>query len=287
MTYSPPLRDLAFSLEHVAGASALRALYPGYDADTEAAVLDAAGRLARDVLAPLNRIGDEQGARFENGRVFAAPGFPAAYKAFAEGGWNALSADPEFGGQGLPKALEIATFEMFDAANMAFGLCPILTQGAIEALTAHGIRPQQQLYLPKLISGEWTGTMNLTEPQAGSDLASLNTRAETDADGSYSPHRPEDLHHLGRSRLRGEHRPSRAGAPSRRAAGHQRHVAVRGAEASRECGGISGRGQCAAARRHRAQARHPRLAHLHDAFRRRARGAGRRSEPRLWRTCSR
>ena len=186
MTYSPPLRDLAFSLEHVAGASVLRGLYPGYDADTEAAVLDAAGRLARDVLAPLNRVGDEQGARFENGRVFSAPGFPAAYKAFAEGGWNALSADPEFGGQGLPKALEIATFEMFDAANMAFGLCPILTQGAIEALTAHGNPAQQQLYLPKLISGEWTGTMNLTEPQSGSDLASLKTRAEKNADGSYS-----------------------------------------------------------------------------------------------------
>ena len=186
MTYSPPLRDLAFSLEHVAGASALRALYPGYDDATEAAVLAAAGRLARDVLAPLNRVGDEQGARFENGRVFTAPGFPAAYKAFAEGGWNALSADPEFGGQGLPKALEIATFEMFDAANMAFGLCPILTQGAIEALTAHGSPALQQLYLPKLISGEWTGTMNLTEPQSGSDLASLKTRAEKNADGSYS-----------------------------------------------------------------------------------------------------
>jgi alkylation response protein AidB-like acyl-CoA dehydrogenase len=186
MTYSPPLRDIAFSLEHVAGAGALKPLFPGYDADTEAAVLDAAGRLARDVLAPLNRVGDEQGARFENGRVFAAPGFPAAYKAFAEGGWNALSADPEFGGQGLPKALEIATFEMFDAANMAFGLCPILTQGAIEALAAHGSPALQALYLPKLISGEWTGTMNLTEPQSGSDLASLKTRAERNADGSYS-----------------------------------------------------------------------------------------------------
>jgi alkylation response protein AidB-like acyl-CoA dehydrogenase len=185
MTYSPPLRDLAFSLEHVAGAGQLRPLFPAYDADTEAAVLDAAGRLARDVLAPINRTGDEEGARFENGRVFAAKGFPAAYKAFAEGGWNALSADPEFGGQGLPKALEIATFEMFDAANMAFGLCPILTQGAIEALAAHGSPAQKALYLPKLVSGEWTGTMNLTEPQAGSDLAALKTRAERQADGSY------------------------------------------------------------------------------------------------------
>jgi len=186
MTYSPPLRDLAFSLEHVAGASALKPLFSGYDADTEAAVLDAAGRLARDVLAPINRIGDEQGARCENGRVFAAPGFADSYRQFADGGWNALSADKEFGGQGLPKALEIATYEMFNAANMAFGLCPILTQGAIEALAAHGNPAQQALYLPKLISGEWTGTMNLTEPQSGSDLASLKTRAERNADGSYA-----------------------------------------------------------------------------------------------------
>jgi len=185
MTYSPPLRDLAFSLEYVAGANALRPLFPGYDADTEAAVLEAAGRLARDVLAPLNRVGDTEGARFENGRVFAAPGFREAYKAFAEGGWNALSADPDFGGQGLPKALEIATFEMFNAANMAFGLCPILTQGALEALAAHGSPSQKSRYLPKLVSGEWTGTMNLTEPQSGSDLASLRTRAEPNADGTY------------------------------------------------------------------------------------------------------
>jgi alkylation response protein AidB-like acyl-CoA dehydrogenase len=185
MTYSPPLRDLAFSLEHVAGAGTLRALYPGYDAESEAAVLDAAGRLARDVLAPLNRVGDETGARLENGRVVAAPGFAEAYKAFAGGGWNGLSADSDFGGQGLPKALEIAAFEMFDAANMAFGLCPILTQGAIEALSAHGSSSQKALYLPKLVSGEWTGTMNLTEPQSGSDLSSLRTRADKNDDGSY------------------------------------------------------------------------------------------------------
>jgi alkylation response protein AidB-like acyl-CoA dehydrogenase len=185
MTYSPPLRDLKFALEHVAGAGRLRDCFPGYDAETEAAVLDAAGRLAHDVLAPINRTGDEDGARLENGRVFAAPGFAEAYKAFAEGGWNGLSADPEFGGQGLPKAIEVAAFEMFDAANMAFGLCPMLTQGAIEALATHGSPAQQALYLPKLVSGEWTGTMNLTEPQSGSDLSGLRTRAERQSDGSY------------------------------------------------------------------------------------------------------
>ncbi len=185
MTYSPPLRDLQFALEHVAGAGRLRDCFSGYDADTETAVLEAAGRLARDVLAPINRKGDEDGARFENGCVFAAPGFVEAYKAFAEGGWNGLSADPDFGGQGLPKSLEIAAFEMFDAANMAFGLCPILTQGAIEALASHGSAAQKALYLPKLISGEWTGTMNLTEPQSGSDLSGLRTRAEPQGDGTY------------------------------------------------------------------------------------------------------
>src|SRR5579862_6036696 len=166
MTYSPPLRDLHFALEHVAGAGRLRDCFAGYDAETETAVLEAAGRLACDVLAPINRTGDKEGARFENGRVFAAPGFAAAYRAFAEGGWNGLSADPAFGGQGLPKALEIAVFEMVQAANMAFGLCPMLTLAAIEALSLHGTERQKATYLPKLISGEWTGTMNLTEPQA-------------------------------------------------------------------------------------------------------------------------
>ncbi|MGB8365976.1 MAG: acyl-CoA dehydrogenase [Rhizomicrobium sp.] len=187
MTYTPPLRDLSFALNEVAGAGALRACeaFSGFDDETEAAVLAAAGKLARDVLAPLNRAGDKSGARFENGRVYAAPGFADAYRSFAAGGWNALSADPEYGGQGLPKALDIAVFEMFDAANMAFTLCPTLTQGAIEALAAHGTPAQKSLYLPKLISGEWTGTMNLTEPQSGSDLASLRTRAEPASDGSY------------------------------------------------------------------------------------------------------
>ena len=185
MTYIPPLRDLSFALNEVAGAGALRSLFPGFDAETEAAVLDAAGRLAHDVLAPLNRTGDRTGIRFEDGRVLSAPGFADAYRAFAEGGWNALSAAPDYGGQGLPKALEIAVFEMFDSANMAFGLCPILTQGAIEALALHGNARQKTLYLPKLVSGDWTGTMNLTEPQSGSDLALLRTRADKSSDGTY------------------------------------------------------------------------------------------------------
>jgi len=182
MTYNPPLRELDFALSEIAGAALLQEQggFEGFDRETIAAVLDAGGKLARDVLAPLNRSGDEVGARFENGHVLSAPGFAQAYRAFAEGGWNALAADPQHGGQGLPRVLALAVFEMVHSANMAFGLCPLLTQGAIEALAAHGTERQKRLYLPQLVSGAWTGTMNLTEPQAGSDLAALRTRAEPD-----------------------------------------------------------------------------------------------------------
>ncbi len=183
MTFTPPLRDLAFSLWEVAGARDLAPHFESFDADTVQAVLETAGSLAADVLAPLNRAGDEIGARFENGKVVPVPGFAEAYKAFAQGGWNGLAAAPEHGGQGLPKALEVCVYEMMQSANMAFSLCPMLTQGAIEALSAHGTPRQKLLYLPRLVSGEWTGTMNLTEPQAGSDLALLRTRAEPDGDG--------------------------------------------------------------------------------------------------------
>ncbi|MGH6999253.1 MAG: acyl-CoA dehydrogenase family protein, partial [Phenylobacterium sp.] len=155
------------------------------DDDTVAAVLEAAGAFTEEQLAPLNRKGDQVGARYENGAVIAAPGFADAYQAFVAGGWNSLSADPEHGGQGLTKAMELAVFEMVHASNMAFGLCPMLTQGAIEALDLHGTERQKSLVLPKLVSGEWTGTMNLTEPQAGSDLAAVTTRAEPDGNGGY------------------------------------------------------------------------------------------------------
>ena len=187
MTYKAPLRDLTFTLAQVADIDQLAGggAFPDFDRDTMSAVLDAAGALAGDVLAPLNRIGDQVGAACANGRVTAAPGFAAAYKAFAEGGWNSLSADPEFGGQGLPKALELAVFETFQAANMAFALCPMLTQGAIEALQAHGDARQRSIYLPRLVSGEWTGTMNLTEAQSGSDLSTVRARAEPDGNGGY------------------------------------------------------------------------------------------------------
>ncbi len=182
MTYRPPIRDLLFSMESAAGFARLQPLFPAADDETVRQVLQAAGALAADVLAPLNEVGDRQGARLENDQVIAAPGFAGAYRQFAAGGWNGLSADPAHGGQGLPRALEIAVFEMVQAANMAFGLCPMLTLAAIESLARHGTDRQQALYLPRLITGEWTGTMNLTEPQAGSDLGAIAMRAEPDGD---------------------------------------------------------------------------------------------------------
>ena len=185
MTYRAPVKDLVFALVEAAGFERLGPYAPGVDRDMVEAVLEAAGELASDVIAPLNRPGDVQGSRLLNGRVVAPDGFVDAYKAFAQGGWNSLSAREEFGGQALPKALELAVFEMVNGANMAFALCPTLTQAAIEALQAHGTPRQQALYLPKLVSGEWTGTMHLTEPQAGSDLAAIRTLAEPDSDGAW------------------------------------------------------------------------------------------------------
>jgi len=185
MTFRAPVRDLAFALSAVGHDALIARAYPDLDAETVAAVLEAAGAFATDVLAPLNRRGDIEGARYENGAVTAAPGFADAYRAFVADGWNSLSAAPEHGGQGLSKAMELAVFEMVHAANMAFGLCPMLTQGAIEALVLHGTQRQKRLILPKLVSGEWPGCMVLTEPQAGSDLAALTTRAEPDGQGGY------------------------------------------------------------------------------------------------------
>jgi len=185
MTFRAPVRDLAFALSVVGHDALIAQAYPDLDADTVAAVLEAAGAFTTDVLAPLNRKGDTEGARYENGVVTAAPGFADAYRAFVADGWNSLSAPPEHGGQGLSKAMELAVFEMVHAANMAFGLCPMLTQGAIEALSLHGTERQKRLVLPKLVSGEWTGAMCLTEPQAGSDLAALTSMARPDGKGGY------------------------------------------------------------------------------------------------------
>ena len=188
MTYQAPVRDLAFTLQAVAGIDQVAATgaFPDYDADLLGAVLEAAAQFSEGVLAPLNRIGDQKGSTFADGNVTAAPGFADAYRQFAEGGWTGLSAPTHVGGQQLPKALELAAFETVHAANMAFGLCPMLSLAAIEALEAHGTPSQKDIYLTKLVSGEWTGAMVLTEPQAGSDLGALTTTATPNGDGTYA-----------------------------------------------------------------------------------------------------
>ena len=188
MTYRAPVRDLIFTLTEVAGIDAVAATgaFPDYDRDLQAAVLEAAGQFSEEVLAPLNRIGDQKGATCANGAVTAAPGFAEAYRQFAQGGWTGLSAPAHAGGQQLPKALELAAYETVHAANMAFGLCPMLSLAAIEALEAVGTDAQKATYLTKLVSGEWTGAMVLTEPQAGSDLGALTATAVPNGDGTYA-----------------------------------------------------------------------------------------------------
>jgi alkylation response protein AidB-like acyl-CoA dehydrogenase len=184
MTYTAPLADMRFALREVAGLAGVAAL-PGYEHatdDTIDAVLEEASKLAGNGLAPLNREGDKVGARLENGVVRTAPGFAAIYKEFVEGGWNSLPFDPEFGGQGMPWLLATAVQEMWQAANMGFGLVLLLNQGAIDAIHHHGSEEQKATYLPRMISGKWTGTMNLTEPQAGSDLGQLKSRAVKNGD---------------------------------------------------------------------------------------------------------
>ncbi|MET0270605.1 MAG: acyl-CoA dehydrogenase family protein, partial [Sphingomonas sp.] len=187
MTYRPPVAEQAFVLETVADLPGLaaRPRFAAATPDLVAAILDESGRLAAETFAPINRIGDVEGARWSADGVTLPAGFADAYRAYADGGWNGLAADPRWGGQGLPFTLACAVQEQFAAANMAFSLCPLLGQGAASAIAAHGSAAQRALYLPKLISGEWTGTMNLTEPQAGSDVGAVRATATPAADGSY------------------------------------------------------------------------------------------------------
>jgi len=187
MTYRAPVADIAFALKHTSGLREALAegLYGEMDEDTIDAVLEEAGKFASDVIAPLNRIGDQFGTPFKDGKVTTPPGWKEAYTAWAAAGWNGLAAPAEFGGQGLPHAVNAACIEMWNAASMAFGIGPVLTMAAIDALDAYGSDTLKQQYLQKLVTGEWMGTMELTEPQAGSDVGALRTRAEHAADGSY------------------------------------------------------------------------------------------------------
>jgi alkylation response protein AidB-like acyl-CoA dehydrogenase len=187
MTYQAPLADMGFALTYGAGLpKALESgLFGDLTMDDIEAVIGEAGRIAADIIAPLNRDGDRVGAKFDNGAVVTAPGFKDAYRTWREGGWNGLASPEAFGGQGLPQAVNAACTEMWNAAAMAFALCPLLTMGAIDALYAHGSDELKRIYLQKLVTGEWTGTMHLTEPQAGSDVGALRTKAERAPDGSY------------------------------------------------------------------------------------------------------
>ena len=185
--YVAPLKDIRFVMQELAGLDQVIAL-PGCEEaspDVIDAILDEAAKFAGAVLSPLNRVGDREGAKWKDTVVTTSPGFKEAYRQFVDNGWNGLGCDPEFGGQGLPKLLSTAVSEMWKAANHAFSLCPMLTQGAIEALMIAGTDAQKAAYLPNLVSGEWTGTMNLTEPSAGSDLAAVRSRAEPVGDGTF------------------------------------------------------------------------------------------------------
>jgi alkylation response protein AidB-like acyl-CoA dehydrogenase len=178
--YTPPIDDMQFLLHDVLGFN-----HADLDRDTTEAILGEAAKLASEVLAPLNDVGDKNGSKLKDGAVTTAPGFKEAYKQYCDGGWNSVPFDPAFGGQGMPWALAFAIQEMWQAANISFGLCPLLNQGAVKAILSHGSDEQKAYYLPKLISGEWTGTMNLTESHAGSDLGWLRTKADPAEGGSY------------------------------------------------------------------------------------------------------
>ena len=187
MTYRAPLADMSFALRH--GTALTPALADGFfgdlTMDVVEAVLAQAGRLASEVIAPLNRVGDQTGVTFKNGAVTTAPGWKEAYHAWRTAGWNALTAPTEWGGQGLPQVLNAACVEMWNSASMAFGVGPLVSMSAVDAFSAHGSEPLKRAYLEKLVSGEWIATMQLTEPQAGSDVGALRTRAERASDGTY------------------------------------------------------------------------------------------------------
>ncbi len=188
MPYRAPVSELRFVLDHVAGFDRVAAtdLFAEATPETVEAILTEAGRMCEEVLAPLNRAGDLHPAHLENGVVRTSPGFAEGFRAIAAGGWLGMSADPEYGGMGLPISLTMAVNEMMGSACLALQLNPLMTQGQIEALEAHASDEMRALYIPKLVSGEWCGTMNLTEPQAGSDVGALRSKAEPNGDGTYA-----------------------------------------------------------------------------------------------------
>src|SRR5687767_4681443 len=187
MSYTAPLKDMLFDIRHLAGIDEI-AKMPGFEEagfDTAQAVLEECAKFNEGVVAPTNVEGDRNPSSWKDGKVTTSPGFKEAFKQYAEGGWQGLQHPQDFGGQGLPKTIGAMCGEMLNSANMSFALCPLLTDGAIEALLTAGSDDLKATYLENLVSGKWTGTMNLTEPQAGSDLALVRTRAEPQGDGTY------------------------------------------------------------------------------------------------------
>jgi 3-(methylsulfanyl)propanoyl-CoA dehydrogenase len=185
MTYRAPVADIAFALKHGSGLGPTLAKGGELSTGDVNAILEEAGKFATDVIAPLNTIGDKFGTPFKDGAVTTPPGWKEAYKGWAAAGWNAVSGPADWGGQALPHALNAACIEMWNSASMAFGIGPVLTMGAAEALANYGTDALKKTYLPKLVSGEWMGTMQLTEPQAGSDVGALRSKAERAGDGTY------------------------------------------------------------------------------------------------------
>ena len=290
-SYQPPLDEIRFMLRHLADLEGLARL-PGLEAasaDLVDQILEEAGRFAASELAPLNATGDRQRARLENGGVRTPDGFKEAYRKFVAGGWHGLQFPEAWGGQGLPATVAAAVWEMWNSANLAFCLCPILTQAGVELLLRHGTEAQRQLYLRKLVSGEWTGTMCLTEPQAGSDVGALRTRAVREGDHyrirgtkiyiTYGEHDlTENTIHMVLARTAGR---------ARRQPGH---LAVPDPQVPGQPGRLARRPQRSALRLARAQARDPRQPDLRDVVRRgaRARSAGWSARSRAaWRRCSR
>jgi alkylation response protein AidB-like acyl-CoA dehydrogenase len=187
MSYRAPVKDMLFAIRELADIDAVTRL-PGFEEaglETARVVLEECAKLCEGVIAPLNREGDKNPSRWKDGEITTTPGFKEAFRQYAEGGWQGLQHPAQFGGQGLPKLIAASVIEMLNSASMSFALCPLLTDGMIEALLTAGSHTQKSVYIPKLISGAWTGTMNLTEPQAGSDLALLRARAEPQPDGTY------------------------------------------------------------------------------------------------------
>ena len=187
MTYKAPLKDMLFNIEHLAGIAQLTQIPAFEDAglETAQAVLEECAKFNEGVLSPLNWEGDKNPSSWKDGVVTTTPGFKDAYSQYAQGGWQGLQHPVDFGGQGLPKTIGAACGEMLNSANMSFALCPLLSDGAIEALLTAGSDELKATYLEKLVSGQWTGTMNLTEPQAGSDLSMVRSRADPAGDGTY------------------------------------------------------------------------------------------------------